>query len=715
MKTILSCTFISLTLAFNFTFSQGFNSITTPDGVHIAAAGDNGLIYHSSNSGTNWFSMNEPSVNFKSIFSLNNNIWIAGDNSTVYKTDLNISLLSSYSISGNHTLNSIFFIDENTGFVCGNNGAIFKSINSGINWSISNSGIAIVNLKSISFKDSAAGVVTGENGAVYTTTNGGITWTNETVPSQNNFLKAKYFTDGIAIAGENGTLILKTGTGWESVDTKVTTSIRGITGSGINDVHVCGGGGFIRNNKNGSSGFMNFEPNPMMANLTDIFYYDNNLGFGVSSLNNAIIKTSNSGQGWSLQPGCEANYSWELKLDVPGGWGNTLCASPFGINTIFVGMMNKIYVSRDKGNNWSFLDSIPYTNFGIRSFYVSPLDSNIWVAAIASSIVKTTNYGQTWTVSIAMPFSTFGQPLEMDQNDPSVFYFAPDGGGFYKSTDNGSSFNSISSYPFQSPCDIIVQWDNSEVLLVGDGPTNGSGAKVYRSENGGVNWNLVLSSNFAEIPSMCNTVFDNEILYVMEYGSACYKSTDFGSTFFVTYTSSHSNWASAVCLEDPDLVIGGSFSFSGSAFITYNGGANWKSFPQAGYHIQSGLISPEKNYALYYGPEGVVKLKVDYSGTNSIHENIFNGSQPESFMLNQNYPNPFNPKTIISYQVYGFVLVNLSIYDVLGNKLITLVNKKQRQGSYEIEFNASSLSSGVYFYKIEAGDFIETKRMILLK
>ena len=88
---------------------------------------------------------------------------------------------------------------------------------------------------------------------------------------------------------------------------------------------------------------------------------------------------------------------------------------------------------------------------------------------------------------------------------------------------------------------------------------------------------------------------------------------------------------------------------------------------------------------------------------------------PEHYSLNQNYPNPFNPSTKISWQSPVNGHQKLKIYDVLGNEVATLVNEFRNAGSYETEFNATSLSSGVYFYQLKAGDFVETKKMILMK
>jgi hypothetical protein len=100
---------------------------------------------------------------------------------------------------------------------------------------------------------------------------------------------------------------------------------------------------------------------------------------------------------------------------------------------------------------------------------------------------------------------------------------------------------------------------------------------------------------------------------------------------------------------------------------------------------------------------------------------------PEQFMLYQNYPNPFNPSTSIQYAVGNRQFVQLKVYDILGNEVATLVNEEKAPGIYEVKFNSHSdggqnlpagrqgLSSGVYFYKLQAGDFVETKKMILLR
>lgn len=90
-------------------------------------------------------------------------------------------------------------------------------------------------------------------------------------------------------------------------------------------------------------------------------------------------------------------------------------------------------------------------------------------------------------------------------------------------------------------------------------------------------------------------------------------------------------------------------------------------------------------------------------------------TQPLSFNLNQNYPNPFNPSTKISYSISKAGLVTLKVYNILGQEVKTLVNNYQNPGSYKVNFNASSLPSGIYLYRIISGNFVQVKKMILLK
>ena len=109
-----------------------------------------------------------------------------------------------------------------------------------------------------------------------------------------------------------------------------------------------------------------------------------------------------------------------------------------------------------------------------------------------------------------------------------------------------------------------------------------------------------------------------------------------------------------------------------------------------------------------FGPKFPVKILT----VTSNDENI---NQPNDFMLYQNYPNPFNPTTNIGFRISDLGFVVLKVFDALGNEVVKLVDEEKLAGEYEIEFNASNLPSGIYFYRLETSDLIQTKKMLLLK
>ena len=120
------------------------------------------------------------------------------------------------------------------------------------------------------------------------------------------------------------------------------------------------------------------------------------------------------------------------------------------------------------------------------------------------------------------------------------------------------------------------------------------------------------------------------------------------------------------------------------------------------------------NYIVNAGKSG--PLRWDSASVNIVITGVsINSSNPTSFMLYNNYPNPFNPTTIIKYSIPEVSFTSLIIYNELGKEVSTLINETKSAGTYEVEFNASNLSSGVYYYKLQAGTFTETKKMILAK
>jgi hypothetical protein len=139
------------------------------------------------------------------------------------------------------------------------------------------------------------------------------------------------------------------------------------------------------------------------------------------------------------------------------------------------------------------------------------------------------------------------------------------------------------------------------------------------------------------------------------------------------------------------------------------GWQNWESVTIPGIYLPVGIHS--------------LQFRIIFSGFNFSYmdfELVATDVEEEtntsySFRLDQNYPNPFNPTTAIQYSIPQRRSVTLKVYDILGNETATLVNEEKQKGVYTVEYDASRLPSGIYFYKLQAGSFLQTRKMMLLK
>ena len=151
--------------------------------------------------------------------------------------------------------------------------------------------------------------------------------------------------------------------------------------------------------------------------------------------------------------------------------------------------------------------------------------------------------------------------------------------------------------------------------------------------------------------------------------------------------------------------------------------SNFKSVHHKGAGHSSHLIQP--NWGALSG--GAVKILIDGGNDGTIDDSMLVsdqptgvgssrlGERPTAFRLHQNYPNPFNPRTTISYDVPLAVHVSVKVYDVFGREVATLVDDVQEPGTHSVDWDATNMASGVYFYKLQAGDFIATKKLTILK
>ena len=151
-------------------------------------------------------------------------------------------------------------------------------------------------------------------------------------------------------------------------------------------------------------------------------------------------------------------------------------------------------------------------------------------------------------------------------------------------------------------------------------------------------------------------------------------------------------------------------------FVSTDGGDSWQDFnvglPDAVQAMDLNITY--KNNVIRVMTHGNGAYETKLLSQFPTHTNTI-PSIVTDYRFEQNYPNPFNSTTSIKYQIPELGLVTLIVYDVLGNEVATLVNEEKPTGSYEITWNAENLPSGVYFYRLQAGSFIDTKKMILLK
>jgi hypothetical protein len=171
-------------------------------------------------------------------------------------------------------------------------------------------------------------------------------------------------------------------------------------------------------------------------------------------------------------------------------------------------------------------------------------------------------------------------------------------------------------------------------------------------------------------------------------------------------------WKTATEVNNSGFEVQRSADGKNFAKIAFVGGHGSTTKPNA--YSYSDKVQNAGNY--YY------RLKqIDYDGSFK-YSNVIQISAmiPKSYNLSQNYPNPFNPTTIISYNLPKTGNVVLKVYDILGNEVATLINREQPAGTYKITFNAlnadhKNLSSGIYFYKLQSGNYSAIKKMLLLK
>jgi hypothetical protein len=234
--------------------------------------------------------------------------------------------------------------------------------------------------------------------------------------------------------------------------------------------------------------------------------------------------------------------------------------------------------------------------------------------------------------------------------------------------------------------------------------TNNS--RVYYSSNFGTGWLL------GSAPGSLNTyaVHFNSLTAGVAGGTVAIKSSDNGASWSTAITVPGTGNINGIDGKGSDFwLVRGT-----GVYRSTNGGDNWTSV-----HTAAGTVN---HLDFYTGGTCISGWAVGTAGSIARMDGVVSGlgngnfsELPASFKLNQNYPNPFNPSTTISFEMPKADLVELKVFDMLGREVANLVSGLKQPGVYRIDFDASGLSSGVYVYRLKAGDFVESKKMTLLK
>ncbi len=474
----------------------------------------------------------------------------------------------------------------------------------------------------------------------------------------------------------------------------------------------------------------------------------------------AFMRSSNSGTNWS------ENYQTHVDH-------HALTFNPVNPNYAMNGNDGGINISTDGGFNWGSPANIPATQF-----YEIGLDANNSLAAYGGTqdngTNRTTDGGLDNWEHI---YGGDGFYVIVDFINSNIIYAESQNGGLGKSTNGGNSFNSATNgingnEPTNWSTPVVMDPNSSNILYYG---TN----YLYRTTNSAGNWTKISpqltdysGGRLGTITTIAVAPTNSNVIYVGSDDSHIWVSSDNGSTWneisdglpirwvtrvavdptnenivYATFnglrwkdpeshvfrsTDKGTSWADissnlpdapvnafAVDYVEPNrLYLGNDVGM----YVSFNSGQSWSVLGEGLPILPIGDIEIHPTTReLVAGTYGRSMYKIDL-------DLVITGVDPTEaivtdFKLEQNYPNPFNPSTKIKFTVPNVIaneakqsqLVTLKVYDILGNEIATVVNEVKPAGSYEVNFNAYGLTSGIYFYKLQAGNFTETRKMVLLR
>ena len=405
------------------------------------------------------------------------------------------------------------------------------------------------------------------------------------------------------------------------------------------------------------------------------------------------------------------NAQWLIHSTPTDKWLNDI---KFVGSSIFVtGNSGTILKSVNGGLNWTAQST--QNSYDVQTIVF--IDANTGFAISSSqyesAILKTTNGGTNWVIKLSCNRFMFTKALcFINSNTGYAGGWSFSDTVMFRTTNGGENWNAV-RINYLAGVDRI-QFLNSLTGWAVGGKNDTS--HVLKTTDGGYNWNRMYSQAADPFIYFFAVQFINQLTgwaVGLKPQSVIVKTTDGGATWTHQYHNHTTNWE----LYDINMInenTGWIVGDGGVIVKTTNGGINWRAQtnPYSGNPIFAvRFTGADTGYAVC--SNGKILKTVNGGGPVSV-SNV-STEVPASFLLYQNYPNPFNPETRIRYSLPRTSLVNLVVYDALGREVQNLVNEKQAPGTYEAVFNASAIPSGVYFYRLTAEGFSETRKMVVIR
>ncbi|MCL4511930.1 MAG: YCF48-related protein [Bacteroidetes bacterium] len=446
-------------------------------------------------------------------------------------------------------------------------------------------------------------------------------------------------------------------------------------------------------------------------------------GFAVKWNTGSIFETTDGGTAWSENklsnniPPQDINSADGQTIVAAGAGGEIIVSKDSGATWLDLTPPQKIqftsvkYLSNDLvaaiGNDDGLFVSDDSCKTWTRHQMPSGLNVviafgdtlNCWIGDDSSRIYHSSDIGLTWAFqnehNIPAPplygINFFNDSIGCAVGGTGFITATTDGGATWKSRTGNTSHNLYGVF-VASP---------TKTWAVGDAGT------IMTTSNGFDSWASQTSPTTVALRSV--SFSDTLNGYILGDNGTILKTTDGG----IKWSLSESPGSSLNAIKFVDANDGWVVGDSGKIFNTSNGGAKWVSQESGVAATLLSLDFLNSQNGIAVGNSGIVLTTKNGGSITGVERPGV--ALPMTTKLEQNYPNPFNPTTTIGYQLPLNNFVTLKIYDILGREIATLVNGRETAGMHTVTFDASKLPSGVYFYRLEAGAYHDTKKVLLLK